>query len=199
MKKSVLVNSIVLGVIGVSGVVGGSVFADDTQTQTTNATAALTQPGTTPGGSDNLKLESAPTFDFGSQELSGTGNTFNEAATVTGDLTVNNIGNTSGWNVTVARSEFLDGSTTLKGADLKLEQGTVSATSSDNTSTAPTTMLADLKNTSAAPVFTAAAGNGIGEWKDVFAVSNASLYAPAGNVAGNYTASLTWTLTNAPA
>jgi hypothetical protein len=56
------------------------------------------------------------------------------------------------------------------------------------------------KDSAATPIFSAAANKnqGVGTWTLNFGSGNVSLDIPAGNVVGDYSADLTWTLANAP-
>ena len=85
----------------------------------------------------------------------------------------------------------------LKFYNLPIVKGAVS-TEGENQSTAPTAT-AVTTNSSAQTIFSAADGNtGVGVWQSMPDKAATTLAVPAGNVAGSYTADLTWTLTNAP-
>lgn len=46
---------------------------------------------------------------------------------------------------------------------------------------------------------TSAVNTGLGTWADQMTTTDVSLKVPSGNLAGDYTATLEWTLTDAPA
>lgn len=86
---------------------------------------------------------------------------------------------------------------TLKGAQLTLPVGTLK-TVENNQSAAPTTSTV-VVNTDAQNIMTSDANTGLGTWADQMNTSEVSLQVPSGNLAGDYTATLEWTLTDAPA
>jgi hypothetical protein len=175
--------------------------ADTTQTDPSKTTAKANL--TTDDGEGNtakLSLDSTPNIDFGSQLISADGNTFS-SATIDNPLQVTNPGLDEGWSVTVASSAFTDGSKKLKGAQFKLNAGTVTNSSAaDVSGLASATDFAPSADGSSQIVFEAKDSTvGVGVNKDSFAATSATLDVPAGNVAGNYTSNLTWTLTDVPA
>jgi hypothetical protein len=143
-------------------------------------------------------------------------------------LIVRNPGFDSGWQVTVTAGEFTRNSDQrlLKGAVLTV--GNKAAVDSGNTATGdsdnagqvtagaddqdpsgkPSSPISDnasftlqlSKDSAATPIFSAAANEnqGVRTWNLNFGSGNVSLDIPAGNVVGDYSADLTWTLANAP-
>lgn len=110
-------------------------------------------------------------------------------------------GNGEGWVLTASATDFKDGDNVLKGAEMSFKNGQV-RTQADNQSTAPTASDVTL-NSSAQPVFQAGANAGMGTWVDVYegtagANENVTLHVPAGNLAGAYDSSITWTLETSP-
>lgn len=165
----------------------------------TTAKAALTAKDDN-GNEAKLSLDSTPNIDFGSQVIKAEGNTFSSAS-IDKALQVTNPGLDEGWNVTLAATPFTDGSKTLKGAQFGLSNGTVTNSSDAKVSgLATATPFTPSVDGSAQTVFTAKDSTvGVGVNTEQFADTNATLAVPAGNVVGNYTANLTWTLSDTPA
>lgn len=142
-------------------------------------------------------------------------------------LTVRNPGFDSGWQVTVTAGDFTRNSDgrQLKGAVLTVGNeaavtsgkvtgssdagaGQVTAGADDqDLSGKPTSPISDAgfslqlgANSAATPIFSAAANKsqGVGTWSLNFGSGNVSLDIPAGNVVGDYSADLIWTLKNTP-
>ncbi len=142
-------------------------------------------------------------------------------------LTVRNPGFDSGWQVTVTAGDFTRNSDgrELKGAVLTVgnkaavasgnatdssdaDAGQVTAGADDqDLSGKPTSPISDAgfslqlgTNSAATPIFSAAANQsqGVGTWSLNFGSGNVSLDIPAGNVVGDYSADLIWTLKNTP-
>lgn len=199
MKKLIKVTSILGAVVmGVSatgvGVVNAAKITDNVSGDTT-ATVGLTKDPNA-----KVTLTNAPVFNFGSQEI-GAQPLDLQAQTVDEALTVVNPGVLDGWDVTLKGTDFIDSKDStlkLKGAVLTLK-GVVSSKDEGNESSAPTTGSVTV-NSDDTPIFTAAAGNGLGTWLNTYAEKTdaAKLAIPAGNQAGEYVSNLTWTLTNAP-
>lgn len=68
----------------------------------------------------------------------------------------------------------------------------------DNSSAAPATSKVVVNN-DAQNIMSAAANTGLGTWADEMDTANVSLKVPSGNLVGDYTATLVWTLSDAPA
>ncbi len=85
----------------------------------------------------------------------------------------------------------------MKGAQLTLPTGTPK-TVNDNQSATPSTAVVTV-NTEAQNIMTSAVNTGLGTWADQMTTTDVSLKVPSGNLAGDYTATLEWTLTDAPA
>ncbi|GKQ43303.1 hypothetical protein RD055328_12260 [Companilactobacillus sp. RD055328] len=179
------------------------------------------------GNKGDFTLDVVPNYDFGIQKIDGSqlynalfwdsakgavveGRNSNPYVQVT-DLREEN----TGWNVTVAMTKAfntdVEGQTGkgLNGAILSLPQGEATPVDSTNTSTAPTTMAIGNGKTvgvngDAATLMSADANAGTGSWMDKMYDDPANntkpttLFVPAGNTAGTYTAELTWTLSDAP-
>ncbi|ETY72913.1 WxL domain-containing protein [Lactiplantibacillus fabifermentans] len=167
--------------------------ADDDQNKSTTADITLEQDTE----NSAITLDSAPNIHMGTQENTHATKTY-EAESIDGNLQVTNPGNTTGWNVTVARTAFeTTTGTEMKGAQLNLTNGKVAAVDSENTSTFPATENLEV-TTVATKVLTAQTNEGIGAFTLTHDADNVSLKVPAGTVSGAYKSTLTWSLTNAP-
>ncbi|BDZ29863.1 WxL domain-containing protein [Lactiplantibacillus sp. WILCCON 0030] len=190
MKKSLGLAAI-LGVATLLAVPVVGQAAEVQSGDTTTANVTLTQDP------DNkvVKLTHAPNIDFGAQPI-GTSSLTLHSQTIDDDLVVENPGLGAGWTVNVSATPFTDGSKTLADTKFNLAAGSVTPVES-NSSAKPNSMEVTLL-TSEQPIFVADRNAGIGAWKTTYASDQASLNIPAGNVAGSYTSTLTWSLTNAP-
>lgn len=169
--------------------------AADTDTQKdTTAEINLLQDET----AKEITLEKAPTINLGEHTNDIASATY-KAETVTDLVEVKNPGNTSGWHVGVSATAFQTGtnSSTLRGAALTFEKGTVAAVDNNNASNPPATTGMTL-NTDSQPILSADAEEGIGIFDLSHTTDQVSLLVPAGNAAGAYSSTLTWTLNNAP-
>ncbi|MBC2098828.1 WxL domain-containing protein [Listeria booriae] len=171
----------------------------DSPTPATPDPADPTNPGT--GNSGELTIDFLSNIDFGTQKVSGTSETYKALNTNPYIQVTDKRGNGDGWVLTASATDFKDGNNVLKGAEMSFKNGQV-RTQADNQSTAPTASDVTL-NGSAQPVFQAAANAGMGTWIDVYsgtagANENVTLHVPAGNLAGDYDSSITWTLETSP-
>ncbi|AYM03907.1 WxL domain-containing protein [Levilactobacillus yiduensis] len=184
--------------------------ADSTDPTTTNATVNLTA-GTGTDGS--VTLVSAPSISFKDSTLNGSAAT--AAATLTGNLIVNNAGGADGWGVTVSASPMKatnattnkvstlkGGAYTLSFAPSAIKSTTDTSADDTNKSTVPSSTDAkidtgDDTTGSGTTILTAAAGDGVGTWNG--GVKASDLTVPASAIEGSYTSTLTWALNNAPA
>ncbi|PRO93804.1 WxL domain-containing protein [Lactiplantibacillus pentosus] len=144
----------------------------------------------------DITLDEAPALDIGTVTIDNTTQT-KTADTVTGSVKVTNPGNTDGWSVQVAGSKFLNGSQELRGAALTFKNASVTADDEANASKNPTAPDVTV-NESNQMILGAVANEGIGKFTSAYAKTDVSLLVPAGNSAGAYTSTLTWTLGNAP-
>lgn len=208
MKKITLVSAVAAAAFAATAAFSAtSVFADDTtptKTQsTTDAKINLTVDGK--DGLNGITLDKAPAIDFGNPNLEVSGKEY-DATSITDLLQVTNPGVDQGWTVQVASSAFKSDKNTLKGAVLTFDKGTVS-NGEGNQSAVATPNSVSLSSTDSvkANILTAANGQaGVGVTTEKFAAADKTadtkgdvhLNVPAGNVAGNYTAHLTWTLTD---
>ncbi|EGO5016480.1 WxL domain-containing protein [Enterococcus faecalis] len=183
MKKSnLLVSSLVL--CASTLLVAAPVFAD-----TTDGTVELIQGGGTNGP---LTLEQAPSFDFGSQQISTSLETYQADGTL--PLSISDLrGTGAGWNVTAKITDFTDGSNILKGANFTLPD--VVPTSQGN-GAAPDNGVQTTLNNADQMILNAQDKTGLGQWDAQY--NQAELAVPSGNYAGSYSATIEWTLIDQP-
>lgn len=127
-----------------------------------------------------------------------------------------------GWSLQIKQSDLVDGTKTLKGAYIKMNAGVVQTTTDNSDPTlAPTTAAYDIGATNKgqyAQIMTAEATKGMGTWLSFYNQDVASgnvyegtpytqktnptdiqLVVPSGNLTGNYSGTVTWSLTSTPA
>lgn len=148
----------------------------------------------------NLVLAETPTIAFGSHTIDAGTESF-AATSVTPSLEISDARGTGlGWGVTVALSAFQSGeASSLQGAVLSLNNAAVT---SSGTGTAPTaeSLITLPSNGTAVPVETAALNAGLGVWDTAWLPANVSLNVPISSQSvGSHQATMTWTLTDAPA
>lgn len=169
-----------------------------------------------------LAITSAPDVNFGTGTLDGsTATTLDGTITngadshdknaAGGAVTVVDPGTASGWNVQVSNTQMVNDDKDATGAAASIAGGsftygeaalTGSTTANkavQDTSTgsnSATSVKFDTAGTDNQNIFHADKGNGVGTWANTY--KTASLVVPAGNAAGSYTSTLTWTLTNTP-
>lgn len=172
-----------------------------------------------PSTNGPLSIDYVSNLYFGEQKTTGSEMTYHADLDHMKDSTGKDIdrpnfvqvtdkrGSNAGWSLTVTQdSQFKNGDNELAGATLKLANATLS-TANDGTapSAAPTTI--ELSVGTAVPVMAAKANEGTGTWLDRFGKdeeegkTSISLTVPGDTkkVQGEYTTSLTWTLTDTPA
>lgn len=148
-------------------------------------------PGTSnPNGP--LALNEVPGFDFGSNEIQATEQTYTTNADALLSV-ADTRGTGSGWNVTANITDFSDGTHQLTGAEFTLP-AVVPVTSGN--ATKPADGVATVLNSVDQPILNAQAGEGLGQWDSQY--DNAQLKVPSGNYAGAYIATIEWTLTDGP-
>lgn len=211
MMKKLLVSG--LAFLGTLALYAQPVFAGtDTPTPDTDevaqsGTASTDASISLTGGL--ITLLQAPSLNFGTHEITAKTQDITIDAKTSGNglsksIAVQNAGQASGWHVTMQVGQFNgDNGYVLKGATLTLTQNRV--TSDSSISVAPTGItnkVVAAAGTSSAPVTVLNAAKddtnpvGVGLWRSY--LNSATLHIPAGNVSGNYTSNLTWTLSNAP-
>jgi len=168
--------------------------ADTSTKKDTTAEIILNQDET----AKDITLEKAPIINLGEHDNDIETATYT-AETITDLVEVKNPGNISGWHVGVSATPFQtsDSSGTLRGAALTFMQGDVYAVDDNNASKAPTASEVTL-NTNSQTILSADENEGIGVFDMAHATNQVSLKVPAGNSAGAYKSTMTWTLNNAP-
>lgn len=169
----------------------------------------------------SLAITSAPdvSFDGGTLDgktaldLNGTltnGTESHNKDAKAGAVTVVDPGTASGWTVQVSNTKMANTDSTQTGIASLIQGGKINFSnaalaSEDSGADAGVTLQGNgdanavslnTEGTDNVPVYNAAKGSGVGTWTDTFSKSN--LTAPAGNVKGSYTSTLTWTLNNTP-
>ncbi len=188
LKMGINVNWITL-IVGGTCLFSVSVNAD-TQNQTSQGQITFA-----PGA---LTLDQVPSFDFGTQNISVQNQTY--GATQNSIVRITDLrGTAAGWNLTVKATELQTSSgKKLDGAQITLNNGSAINTSN----TPPTVIDGVLTPNSAVQVLSAPAGVGDGataaSWIQGTGVT-LDVPGSSSKTAEQYTAELTWTLTDAPA
>jgi hypothetical protein len=181
-------------------------------------------PGTPVEGTDGLiTIDQAPDLDFGTLTLGKAQKVYAALQSGTSDGTTTKVqnfvqvtdksGNYAGWTLSVKRTEFVNGTDTnktLAGTTLSFKNASL-VTTTNNTNAAPSTFLGagtagvEIPVNSQVNLVTAGSSEGIGTWiykmgADATEGENSvELDIPlAQYTAGNYTSTLTWTITDAP-
>lgn len=148
----------------------------------------------------DLLFVGAPVISFGSHTIGVDVENFT-ANSVTPVLEVSDArGSGIGWNVTVALSSFQsDESNSLAGAVLTMENASVNSSGTGTAPSAQATITLPSNDTTTS-VVNAASGTGLGVWDISWLPADVSLDIPiASQSVGSHQATLTWTLTDAPA
>ncbi|WP_333759414.1 WxL domain-containing protein [Enterococcus faecium] len=155
------------------------------------------------GNTGELRIDYISNIDFGTQTISGKTETYiaEKPASLTESQVSDLRGTGAGWHLQVnydtEKPGFTSEDKTLSGAELTLPSGTAKSVA-DNKATPPATSEV-VVNDAAQNIMTAAANTGLGTWADEMDTANVSLKVPSGNLVGDYTATLVWTLSDAPA
>lgn len=155
------------------------------------------------GNTGDLRIDYISNIDFGTQTISGKTETYiaEKPASLTESQVSDLRGTGAGWHLQVnydtEKPGFTSEDKTLNGAELTLPSGTAKSVA-DNKATPPATSEV-VVNDAAQNIMTAAANTGLGTWADEMDTANVSLKVPSGNLVGDYTATLVWTLSDAPA
>ncbi|ELB61621.1 hypothetical protein OKS_03414 [Enterococcus faecium EnGen0047] len=155
------------------------------------------------GNTGDLRIDYISNIDFGTQTISGKTETYiaEKPASLTESQVSDLRGTDAGWHLQVnydtEKPGFTSEDKTLSGAELTLPSGTAKSVA-DNKATPPATSEV-VVNDAAQNIMTAAANTGLGTWADEMDTANVSLKVPSGNLVGDYTATLVWTLSDAPA
>lgn len=155
------------------------------------------------GNTGDLRIDYISNIDFGTQTISGKTETYiaEKPASLTESQVSDLRGTGAGWHLQVnydtEKPGFTSEDKTLSGAELTLPSGTAKSVA-DNKATPPATSEV-VVNDAAQNIITATANTGLGTWADEMDTANVSLKVPSGNLVGDYTATLVWTLSDAPA
>lgn len=156
-------------------------------------------PGT--GHFGPMTIDYVSNLSFGKQNISAKEETYHLGEINNGTVMTqvsDNRATGEGWTLQVnLEDDFKDGENILKGAELSYPKGTVDSEKGSQ-ATAPSTSNAVVVNKTANTVMAAKKGEGVGTWADTFAKDEVTLKVPGGNIAGNYSANIVWTLTDAP-
>ncbi|MCW3778998.1 WxL domain-containing protein [Levilactobacillus namurensis] len=183
--------------------------ASTTQSTTGNVTLTAGEDPENPGAG-GVTLKAAPYVTVPSTEIDGKDQTISgtidagaHTGTNDGKLTVVNAGHKTSWDVQVAAEKFassdgdiIGGSTlTLSGGKV-VAAGTSQLPSDLSTSLIFNTGSATANQKVIGATYNAESKEGVGSFDTTY--DTAKLDLKAGNVAGDYQSTLTWTLTNTP-
>lgn len=220
MKKMVFATLLFsTGLIAVSTVQAEEQSADSPSSVTINAGSGPVTPeepnnpdnpgdGGETGQNGPLSIDQVIPFAFEDVNLSGTAQTANLKATGMRNVQVTDArGTGKGWQLQVKQSPLTEdtGETqkTLTGAAITLKNGQVTAGQSNVSTQAPTLNGTSLTlNENFQPMTTAQESAGLGTWLMKYNNENTTdiqLTVPAGNLAGSYTGTVTWQLSDSPA
>ncbi|MGM0125663.1 hypothetical protein IGI37_003062 [Enterococcus sp. AZ194] len=153
------------------------------------------------GQKGDFTLDHTVSYDFGQQAIDGKKMTLNATQEKPYVQVTDLREQSSGWQLLTKITEFKTADETnpkvLSGAQLTLPMGTAEAVDDTNTSAKPTTAQVVL-NSEDGTLFGANANAGVGSWMDKMYDTPTTLYIPAGATPGAYSATITWTLQDAP-
>ena len=230
MKKIIsglLVSSATLG-LGLS--VRAATTVNDDKSVTSDATITVTEgtdvtppenenkPGGETGQQGPLSIDNVIVFNFEDMKLSGRTQQISLKNDGTNSSAKRNIqvtdtrGTGAGWDLQIKQSPLVNANKEeLKGAYISMMAGKVEAGSQNvSPELAPTTQAygdEGTLNSSLAPIFTAAKGNGLGTWISWYnstaedpkgTVTDVQLNVPSGNKTGDYSGTVTWVLNDNP-
>ena len=198
MKKKMIPGILALGIATV--MVGSSVMAEPARNQSSDAIIELISDG-------DVMIDDVPDFNFGIQNISATTEIYPDISETPYVQITDLRGSGAGWHLSIEATAFkADGDKQLKGAILRIKEIKVGG-SDGNISDPPTTMekvieFGEGEDDGVEQVILNAVENaGSGEWLGNFydeSKNFVELEVPAGNKIGEYTSTLTWTLTEAP-
>lgn len=218
MKTKLLFLSVAtLATVGIVAVTNTTASAapettDVTTTLKAPTTGTVTPPivnPTVPGGTTDqegpLSLDYVSPLNFGETEITTTTQTLTAITAVNehfGLQVTDTRGTGEGWKVDVGLSDFTGKNKVtnkIKGAELTLPVGTLTTGNAAGiTEAAPVSSTVSLIPAGATgTIFAATTDKGMGTWFSEFDKAVTTLKIPAGNLADEYTATLTWTLTSA--
>lgn len=190
MKSMKLTSALTVAMIA-GGIGFSSISADAVENQTSTGKVTFT-PG-------ELTLDKVPSFDFGTQQITTQPKDYD--AQEQSKVQVTDLrGSSAGWTLTVTAGKLKTTSMKeLVGAEIRLHSGQTSDNNNGETVIIPDTIY--LIPEQSEKVMNAAAGNGNGVTTGTWQSSDVKLFVPGTTTksAEQYTADLTWTLTDAPA
>ncbi|OQO71146.1 hypothetical protein BH747_03895 [Enterococcus villorum] len=156
------------------------------------------------GNTGILRVDYISNINFGEQTISGKVETYRASTPkLRTEAQVSDLrGSGAGWHLQVNYDTEKPGFVTtnnqvLKGAELTFPAGTTKSTQ-DNQSDQPIANTVTVGN-EAQNIMDATSMTGLGTWVDDMNTQDITLKVPSGNMQGDYTATLVWTLTDAPA
>ncbi|MGN8982712.1 WxL domain-containing protein [Enterococcus villorum] len=156
------------------------------------------------GNTGILRVDYISNINFGEQTISGKVETYRASTPkLRTEAQVSDLrGSGAGWHLQVNYDTEKPGFVTtnnqvLKGAELTFPAGTTKSTQ-DNQSAQPVANTVIVGN-EAQNIMDATSMTGLGTWVDDMNTQDITLKVPSGNMQGDYTATLVWTLTDAPA
>ena len=156
------------------------------------------------GNTGILRVDYISNINFGEQTISGKVETYRASTPkLRTEAQVSDLrGSGAGWHLQVNYDTEKPGFVTtnnqvLKGAELTFPAGTTKSTQ-DNQSAQPVANTVTVGN-EAQNIMDATSMTGLGTWVDDMNTQDITLKVPSGNMQGDYTATLVWTLTDAPA
>lgn len=160
------------------------------------------EPGGETGHEGPLTIDNVTPFEFGTHAISSSSEIYTATATNPNIQVSDRRGTGQGWTLQVGLSTFVettDNAVVLKGASLSIPQGVMKSTEG-NVSEAPANFgfTLDADNSGSDILMNASEKTGMGTWADSLDSENVKLAVPAGNFAGEYSATLNWSLVDAP-
>jgi hypothetical protein len=180
---SALIAAAIAGTFGIS-----SITANAAMEQKTTGKVTFT--------AGDLTLDKVPNFDFGQQPISTENKLY--GTTTESEVQITDLRGTSkGWGLTVKSTKLTASGKELKGAQISFKGGKAS---NSNTETINVEDLSTLIPETAVKVVFAEGGSGSGISTITWDKSGVRLYVPGSSTKSSeqYTADLTWTLTDTP-
>ncbi|MDW5523890.1 WxL domain-containing protein [Carnobacterium maltaromaticum] len=160
------------------------------------------EPGGETGHEGPLTIDNVTPFEFGTHDISSNSEIYTATATNPNIQVSDRRGTGQGWTLQVGLSTFVettDNSIVLKGASLSIPKGVMKSTEG-NVSEEPINfgITLDADGSGSDILMNADEKTGMGTWVDSLDSENVKLAVPAGNFAGEYSATLNWSLVDAP-
>lgn len=191
-------------------------FAAEADTANSKATVNLEQgnptgpvdpidPSVPGGGTGNvgpLTIDNVTPFEFGTHEISSASEIYTTTVTNPNIQVSDRRGKGQGWALEVGLSEFVDTAdqaVKLKGASLEIPKGDMKTTTG-NVSEKPDNfgISLDADGNDSDILMKADTTKGMGIWEDSLNSGDIKLSVPSGNLVGDYSATLNWSLVDAP-